>query len=838
MGRHNRKKRQLKKELTPHIKQSPQSQFTPLSYGLFFLGTLGEIVLYPLKMVFVVISFIRRLIERELKNLSLLQTNARNKSKLYWHVTTKPNINPRLPVSQRKESQKLYASKYFTKLRVEIALKRLSINWFIERLTRSFRQPFFRQFPNQKILFQLTPNKHKQDSSLSRSLPKIESKQKLNSKFLFILRSLTLILLGCLFMLGITFSMELSRLLKSLPNPKLLSTRDIPLTTKLFDRNGILLYEFFVDQDRTIIPLTSIPTYLKQATIAIEDREFYRHQGFSVRGMLRAAKETLFKDNIQGGSTITQQLIKSALLTPEITIQRKVKELILALWAEQIYSKNQILEMYLNQVPYGGTAWGVESAAQTFFGKSVESISLAEAALLAGLPAAPSEYSPFGNNREKGIARQHEVLRRMVEEKFITQTEADQALNQPLVFASPRIPIRAPHFVLYARDFLLQHFGERQVLQGGLSVRTTLDANLQDSVQKIVTNEIEQLKPLSVSNGAALVTDPKTGSILAMVGSKDYFNLEADGNVNVTTAQRQPGSSIKVVTYTAALEHGFTAATLIDDSPISYRIPGQAAYSPVNYDGRWHGLVPLRYALGNSYNIPAVKTLDKIGLMTMIEKGREMGIETWEDPSRFGLSLALGGGEVTMIDMAEVYGTLANGGRRQELTPILEVTDFTGKTIYKSNTSLPIQATTPEVAWIMSNILSDNIARTQAFGPNSSLIIPGKTVSVKTGTTNEKRDNWTIGYTPSFVTTVWVGNNNNRPMNPLLTSGITGAAPIWQQIMKELLKNSADEIPEKPGTIVTIPCYLGRPEYFIRGTEPKDGKCLSWPISPTVSPTP
>ncbi|MBI5614054.1 transglycosylase domain-containing protein [Candidatus Gottesmanbacteria bacterium] len=628
------------------------------------------------------------------------------------------------------------------------------------------------------------------------------------------------------------------RWVTTLPNPELLSRRDLEVTTKIFDRNGNLLYEIYADQNRTPLRLADIPDSMKQATIAIEDREFYQHQGFSIKGIIRASKEMFTsKRVVQGGSTITQQLIKSALLSPDISFIRKMKEIILAFWAERLYTKNQILEMYLNQVPYGGTAWGGEAASRTYFGKPMKNLSLAETALLAGLPAAPSDYSPYGSHPEKAFDRQAEVLRRMVEDRYITREQARDALAQELHFIPPRVSIRAPHFVMYVKELLEKQYGSRLVEKGGLRIVTSLDIGTQEKVQEILRKQIESLKYLRVGNGGALVTNPKTGEILAMVGSKDYFNSADQGNVNVTTSLRQPGSSIKVVNYAAALENGFTASTVIDDSPITYQSAGTTAYSPVNYDSKFHGLTPLRYALGNSYNIPAVKVLAKIGLKTMIDKGRLMGIESWEDESRFGLSLTLGGGEVTMLEMAEVFGTLANSGKRNDVLPILEVTDYTGKVIERNVPRKGIKATTPETAWIMSNILSDNNARVAAFGPNSSLVIPGKTVSVKTGTSNDKRDNWTVGYTPSLVTTVWVGNNDNSPMDPYLTSGITGAAPIWHDIMVELLKNKQDEIPPRPDTIVSLPCYFDRPEYYVRGTEPAGGRCAPLP-TPTPSPSP
>lgn len=648
------------------------------------------------------------------------------------------------------------------------------------------------------------------------------------------------------FILGIVMTMiflfipyNTYQFLTSLPSPQLLNHRDLEVTTKLFDRKGTLLYEVYADKNRTPIPLADIPQVLKYATIAIEDKDFYRHQGFSIRAILRSAREIAINNRIQGGSTITQQLIKSALLIPEIKLSRKIKEILLAYWAERLFSKSQILEMYLNQVPYGGTAWGVEAASQTYFGKTVKNVTLAEAALLAGLPAAPTEYSPFGSHPEKAFIRQADVLRRMVEDRYISKKDAEDALAQTIHFIPPRIGIRAPHFIMYVRDILEKRYGARMVERGGLRVTTSLDATVQERVEEIVGSHIDNLQSLRVGNGAALVTNPKTGEILAMVGSKNYFNLAEEGNVNVTTSLRQPGSAIKVVNYAAALENGFTAASVLDDTPIVYRLAGSPPYAPVNYDGKFHGPTPLRYALGNSYNIPAVKVLAKIGVGTMIDKGRRMGISSWVDESRYGLSLTLGGGEVTMIEMAQVFGTLANTGSRVDLMPILEVSDYTGTAMDSFRRKQSVDAVKPEIAWILSNILSDNAARTAAFGPNSSLVIPGKTVSVKTGTSNDKRDNWTIGYTPSTLAAVWVGNNDNTPMDPYLTSGVTGAAPIWHDIMVEILKNKPDEVAPKPDGIVTIPCYFGRLEYFVRGSEPVSSRCASIPTPmPTLSPTP
>lgn len=623
--------------------------------------------------------------------------------------------------------------------------------------------------------------------------------------------------------------------LSNLPNPELLNRRFIPVTTQIFDRNGTILYEIHGDEDRKPIELETLPEYVKQATIAIEDKDFYRHPGFSVRGILRAAVETLLRKNLQGGSTITQQLIKNALLSSEVSIWRKIREVVLAFWAEKLYSKDDILEMYLNQVPYGGTTWGIEAAAKRYFGKSAKDVTLAEAAFLAGLPAAPTSYSPYGDHPDLARTRQREVLAAMLAQRYISQDQANEAANVELQIQSNIENIRAPHFVTMIRNLLNQKFGQLAVDQGGLRVKTSLDLQLQEKTQQIVASNVAQLKKLQVGNGAALVSDPKNGDILAMVGSKDYFNTADDGNVNVTMALRQPGSSIKVVNYAAGLENGMTPITIIDDSPVSYVTPGQPPYAPVNYDGRYHGAVTFRSALANSYNIPAVKILNKIGVKTMITMGKRMGIDSWGDESRFGLALTLGGGEVTMWDMNEVYGTLANQGNRVDLDPLLEVTDYTGRVYYRKNPT-PVAAIAPSVAYMISDILADNGARTPAFGPNSQLKIPNKFVSVKTGTTNDKRDNWTVGYTPSYVVGVWVGNNNNSPMNPYLTSGVTGAAPIWNQIMSELLKNKSDEKQPQPDSVITVQGCLGRTEYFVKGTEPRGG--CPRPVAPSPQPSP
>ncbi|MFC1711089.1 transglycosylase domain-containing protein [Patescibacteria group bacterium] len=621
-------------------------------------------------------------------------------------------------------------------------------------------------------------------------------------------------------------------ILKDLPGPDKLQTRDQIVSTKIYDRHENLLFTVYNgDQNRSLIKLEEIPEQVKLATIAIEDKDFYKHPGFSIRGITRAIWKNFFNPGLEGGSTITQQLIKNALLTPEKTWQRKLKELILSIQTELIFSKDEILQMYFNEVPYGGTAYGVEEAALTYLGKSIKDVNLAEAALLAGLPAAPTKYSPFGANPKLAVERQHQVLNDMVKENYISKEQEKEAKNQKIILAPQKTNIKAPHFVMYVKDLLVEKYGTKVIEQGGLKVITSLDLNIQEMTQQKVTEEINKLANMNISNGAALVTNPKTGEVLAMVGSRDYFNKDLDGNVNVTIMPRQPGSSIKVVTYAVALENGFTPATIIPDTPITYKVPGAEPYSPVNYDSRFHGNVSLRTALASSYNVPAVKTLAVFGVNKMIDKGEAMGITTWQNRDRFGLAITLGAGEVKMTDLAEVYGSIANLGQKVSLHPILEVTDYKGRVLADFNHAKPERVLDANVAYLLTDILKDNNARMPAFGPTSYLVIPNHEVAVKTGTTNDKRDNWTIGYTQDYLVSVWVGNNDNSPMSAV-ASGITGASPIWNYIMLDLLANKPSQQFNRPESLIKLSvCTLNgllscegcpsKEEYFLPGTEPK-----------------
>ena len=637
-------------------------------------------------------------------------------------------------------------------------------------------------------------------------------------------------------------------ILKDLPSPSDLYSYDLPQTTNIYDRKGELLFKIFTDQDRTVVPIDEIPLYLHQTTISIEDKDFYHHPGINpVGGILRAASSSITKGRLEGGSTITQQLMKNTLLTPDRTITRKLKEIALSLWAEVLYSKEEILEMYLNTVPYGGTAWGVESAAKRYYNKKVTDLTLGEAALLAGLPVAPTRVSPFGNNPELALDRQKLVLNRMVEEGYITKEEADKAKSEKIIFAQNRTNISAPHFVMFVREKLAEKYGEQIVEKGGISVTTTLDLSIQEMAEEIVASEVADIAKYDVGNGAALVTRPATGEILAMVGSSDYSASDS-GWFNVTTALRQPGSSIKPIMYATGIEtRKLTAASPIHDEPTCFTVTNQEVYCPQNYDGQFHGITHTRFALANSYNIPAVKSLYHIGLEAMIATASAMGIDTFKDPSRYGLSLTLGGGEVTMVDMAEAFGVFSNGGIKKDLIYVLKIKDNKGEVIYEQDkgslnvvSQLEIvgkRVLSRETAFIVSHILYDNGARSSAFGSSSELVVRGHPeVSVKTGTTNHLRDNWTIGYNQDYLVAAWVGNNDNTPMDRNVVSGVTGAAPIWNEIMTNLLVDSKQSWPAIPSGIIgrsicilssNLPSSEGetcptRFEYFIKGTEPTD----------------
>ena len=624
---------------------------------------------------------------------------------------------------------------------------------------------------------------------------------------------------------------------RDLPTPGKLSASNLSQSTKIFDRNGIVLYDIYKTENRTYVGLDQIPKMLQEATISIEDKDFYSNKGFSITGYLRAFRNAILNRRISGGgSTLTQQLVKNTLLTSEQTIARKIKEFILAIQVDRKYTKNQVLELYFNVTPYGGTTVGVEAASERYFGKKAKDLDLTESVILAGLPQRPSYFSPYGQNPKAYIERSKQVLVRMREDNFITKKqEADTIKKLPQIkFVEEDHAIKAPHFSFYVKDLLVKQFGENVVEQGGLQVTTTLDYKLEEKAEEIVKEEVANAKSLKVGNGASIAIDPQNGEILAMVGSRDFFD---EGQFNVITqALRQPGSSIKPIAYATALERGYTAATLIMDTKTTFPNPGEEKdYEPKNYDGKFHGPLQLRFALGSSINIPAVKLLALIGVKNMLGTAYNMGITTLEPTSeninRLGLSLTLGGGEVKPIELASAYSAFANGGYRIEPTAILKVTDSKGHVLFEKKDMEKKRVINPEVAFIISHMLLDNNARLITFGVNSYLNVSGRTIAVKTGTTDDKRDNWTIGWTPSVLVATWVGNNDNSPMGNV-ASGVTGAAPIWRRIILEALKGKPSEDFAKPDNVIAVtidPLGGGLPvdgqstrsEYFIKGTEPQ-----------------
>jgi penicillin-binding protein 1C len=653
-------------------------------------------------------------------------------------------------------------------------------------------------------------------------------------------------------------------ILKDIPNPQKLIKSPAPISTKILDRHGVLLYEVFQGYRRSPVKLESINKHAQLATISIEDKNFYRHYGLDTSGIIRASLSILTGKRLEGGSTLTQQLVKIAILSDSRrTLDRKIKEAVLAVATEIVYTKDQILELYLNHAPYGGTIYGIEAASREYFDKKSSELTLAEAALLAGLPQSPTRYSPYGANPQLAISRQREVLRRMYEDGHITLDQLTEARDSTPSFSTKKISIQAPHFSLFVRDLLVQRYGEDQVNLGGLIVTTTLDLDLQRRFEASLSAELKKIERLKISNGASIVTVPSTGEIISLIGSKDYFNATIDGQVNIVTAQRQPGSSIKPLNYATALLLGWPTSLHYLDTPICFTQAGQTPYCPRNYDNSFRGLVSMRYSLANSLNIPAVKQLALNSLESFIATASAMGISSWQDTSRYGLSLTLGGGEVSMHDMAVSFSSLANLGVSVPLQPILEVRTYTGEILekydpqatlaqvrtmtsnysdflssppdYDSPLKTPTTTLPQEVSYIISDILADNQARTPTFGSNSNLNIPGFRVSAKTGTTNNLKDNWTIGYTPDYLVAIWVGNNDNTSMS-YVASGVTGASPIWNSIMTYLLKSSDSQtVYEKPDGVISYQVCRNtgaiarvenqcetENELFIKGINPKE----------------
>jgi len=622
-----------------------------------------------------------------------------------------------------------------------------------------------------------------------------------------------------------------------LPSPEKI-VRNEGYSTKILDRNGVPLYDIFEGKRQTPVTFADVPETLKQATISIEDKNFYKHGGFDIWGMVRGSLRC-FVGRCQGGSTLTQQLVKNVLLSSERTIWRKVKEFVLSVQIEKKYKKDEILLMYLNEAPYGGTIWGVESASETYFGKKAEDLDLVESAILAGIPQRPSLYSPYSSDPKAYIARATNVLRRMREDGHITGEQESNAVKElgNVVFQEKGSSFKAPHFVTYVEKLLEQKFGADAIERGGLTVTTTLDLELQEEAQKAVYEEIKKVEYLNITNGSAVAIDPSTGEILAMVGSKQFDDPNYDGQVNVALSLRQPGSSFKPFTYVTAFKKGFTPSSLLVDAPTEF--PGgvdKPVYIPVNYDGKFRGPVQLRYALANSINVPAVKLLALVGIKDVLSTAYEMGITSLPPTDatlkRVGLSLTLGGGEVRLLDLTDAYSPFMNGGFKVEPVAILKVTDSKGKVIEENTPKLGKRVLDEEDAYLIANILSDNEARKDVFGLNSLLNIAGKQVAVKTGTTNDRRDNWTVGGTKHAVVGVWVGNNDNTPMKQV-ASGVSGASPIWRRVTLATFKGKTGFTFDSPANVVSANVdvvsgfrahdgFSERLEYFKKGTEPGD----------------
>lgn len=577
---------------------------------------------------------------------------------------------------------------------------------------------------------------------------------------------------------------------RDLPSPNKLTDRSTSQSTEILDRNGNLLYRVFGDKNRILVKLDKIPDHLEKATIAIEDKNFYKHKGFDWQGMLRSVREIVFEKQLQGGSTITQQLVKKALLSDERTVTRKVKEVILAIQIERRYSKEEILQIYLNEIPYGGTAWGVEAASQQYFGKPVANLNLTESAILAGLPQLPSAYSPFGPDPKAYIGRTSAVLRRMREDKYISKAQEEASLKElPTVkFAEFGKGIKAPHFSIYIKKLLEEKYGEQMVLQGGLRVQTTLDLTMQEMAQKAVQDQInsEQNRRLKVSNGAAVIQDTKTGEILALVGSKDYFAKDIPGNFDVATqGVRQPGSALKPFTYLTGFKKGFNPATMWIDEKVDFG----GGYEPGNYNDRFQGPTLTRPALGNSRNITAVKQLAVTGVPELLTTLKDFGITTLNDPDKYGLALTLGGGAVNLLELNNAYSILGNTGKHHPTIAILKVTDASGKVLEEYKPKDGRQVVAAEKAYLVNHILADKNAKQNYGSYWANRLNFRADIGVKTGTSEFKTDNWTFGYTPVYSLGTWVGNNDNTPMHPSLASGVTGAAPIYRTIMEQLLKD-------------------------------------------------
>ena len=576
------------------------------------------------------------------------------------------------------------------------------------------------------------------------------------------------------------------------PNIDQILTYRFNLPSIIYDRSGTVeLYRLYDEENRIVIEHDAIPESIRLATIASEDANFYTHRGVDPLSILRALRANIESGHIeQGGSTITQQLARALFLTNERTLERKFREALLAIKIDQKLSKDDILDLYLNTVPYGANAYGIETASELYFGKQARDLTLAESALLAALPNAPSFFSPFGNNTDELEARMDGILLRMYTLGYINRSEYTEATaSDPLAEIEPRTDqIIAPHFVFAVLEELRTQYPDLDLRTAGLRITTTLDLDLQKSAEQVVRDGAKKNLARGAENAALVALDATNGHILAMVGSRDYWDTAIDGNVNVTIEKRQPGSAFKPFAYATAFTKGFQPETPIYDRPVNFGPDGSGRdYIPQNYDGKFRGRLTMRQALAMSLNVPAVQTLALAGIGDTITLATRLGITTLTEPKRYGLSLVLGGAEVRPLDMANAFSAFGQEGRTHETTGIAHITDTHGKTLAWSHEVATEPALDPEVARKINSILSDNSARTPIFGPRSPLAFPaGVTVAAKTGTTQNFRDAWTVGYTPSIAVAVWAGNNDNRPMNAG-ADGIYVAAPIFRAFMDQAL---------------------------------------------------
>jgi 1A family penicillin-binding protein len=587
---------------------------------------------------------------------------------------------------------------------------------------------------------------------------------------------------------------------RTLPDPEALATRQIGQSTKIYDSTGnVVLYDIHGEERRTVIPWEDIPETVKKVTLISEDKDFYNHKGIDITGIIRAFFNNIMSFEITGGgSTITQQLLKNAFFGTEQTYTRKIKEAILAVEIEKRFTKDEIFWMYLNQIPYGQNAYGIEAAAKTYFGKPARELTYGEAAALSAITKGTHYYSPYGNNYDAMIARKNGILKDMFDLGHLTEQEYNEAVNQELAFQENRDILLAPHFVIMVREYLISKFGEDAVQNKGYKVITTLDPKLQEIAEEVVKKYGAINKQKYRANNAALTAiDPKTGNILALVGSVDYFDIQNQGNFNVATAKRQPGSSFKPFAYATAFTKGFTDSTILFDVKTEFNPNctsdgnsekdryGLACYNPNNYDLSFRGPVTMRQALQMSLNIPAVKTLYLAGINDTIRLASNLGITTLTEPERYGLSLVLGGAEVKLVDMVSAYSVFANDGIRNPWNFIKSI-ELPDGTVVEEYDQDPKRALEAQTARLISDVLSDNSARAPVFGVNNALHIPGIDIAAKTGTTQENKDAWVLGYTTSLAAGVWTGNNDNKPMTAA-GGGISAAGPMWNEFMRRSL---------------------------------------------------